>query len=140
MSDQAFSVHMTFCPTQGDEEVALLLNLCELVVQDNVKWINRKKGNVPDSALAAGIRYVEPSRSEYETGRITIDCALTLLKKGCGPCGSIACYDAAVFRYLGYDASVLILEDTGRGYHAVVQVGDAVVDGTADMPRGRTCR
>lgn len=148
-----FSVHMTLCPRRGDPEAQILSELLNVIVLDNVDWMLRKaaKGEeFPCCAKCGGVRYVPPTEHEFRNGHVTYDCAEIMLAKGCGPCGTIAAYDAAARRAKAILRGDVTLEESvnvawaalipsSGGYHAVVETPEKVIDVTAKMERGTSC-
>lgn len=134
MTPAHFQLSVT--PLTPDDEISMMLDLAELVVRDNLRWMQAQEQagiEVPCCASCAGVKYVPPTSAEYRSANITIDGAQMLLKKKRGACGSIAAYDAAAKRLEGVPAEVLIVPQGGNYYHAVIGTPDGVIDPTAKM-------
>lgn len=130
---------ISLSPGDPGDEVTELQILCELVVKDNVAWMERMEAQgyeVPCCAKCAGVHYVPPKREDYERAIITIDGAQRLLAQKRGACGAIAAYDAAAKRLEGEVAWVEIVPQGKSYYHAIVGTPEGTYDPTAKMALG----
>lgn len=137
-------IDLVLSPGPGAEEAQLLADAAELVVDDNVRWIQRQRAAGHETACCArcgGIVYRPPSRAEYRKGVVTIAGAQAMFDAGHGACGTIAAYDAAAKRVKGQHAWVEVVpSELGPSYyHAIVGTPDGSHDPTAEMERGASC-
>lgn len=138
------SIYLT--PDAGSsDEPELLSALCEIVTQDNVRWMQRaaSRGHVvPECAADAGIRYRPPTMSQHRRGHVEIHGAQSMIDQGWGACGGLACFDAAALRFRGQDASPRIVAGPwGPGsYHAIVETAAGHFDPAQLLTEGnRAC-
>lgn len=133
-----YRLSVTLNPARGEQERAQIEQVLEMLVRDNVAWLERQRAAgayVPCCSVCAGIRYRPPGHAAYRAGRVTLMCAQDLLEQGEGDCGSIAALDAACFRFRGGRARARVTQGPyGPGsYHADVLTPSGVVDSTKEM-------
>ena len=140
-SPQSFCV-LTTLSASGQDEVDELVDILEILVEDNMRWIARMRElgvEPPCCSKCGGVLYRLPSEEDYAAGAILFKCAPDMFADGVAACGTIAAYNVAAIRVIeGGDAWVVIEDGDGgaSSYHAVVGTPEGIVDPTETMERG----